>query len=454
MTSSPTHGNDELRTRNDDPGSSSFILHPSSLSSHLRALLTEPDAPARPGDFGPWNPFVDELAALPDLGSRRAAFDTNARVYPQLRQLTNGAAPAALPLAPAIVTATDVLRMEFPPRRFIIPNLLPEGLTLLAGRPKQGKSWITLQLARAVATGGQVFGETVPQGRGLICALEDGYERLQDRMRAQAWPDPCDAVQYVISLDELGGPLDKDGLAGLERRIIDHHLSYVVIDTFVRAVGLSDVNDMAETTAALKGLQLLALRHRVAVVCVHHTTKLASDDFLDAVAGSTGLTAVADGIAVLKRRRFEDTAALHIVHRDLGKERSLALQWDDASATWHYAGDAGTVQRADDQRDVLLAMLSLAKLGEAATPQKIADVVDRNRGNVYKDLAGLVELGLVIRATRRGAYSLTEQGHRDATDLAEQRSPATGNEETGKQQKPENGETPAVSPSPTGRGPG
>ena len=111
-------------------------------------------------------------------------------------------------------------------------------------------------------------------------------------------------------------------------------------------------------------------------------------------------------------------------------------------------------RRADDQRDVLLAMLSLAKLGEAATPQKIADVVDRNRGNVYKDLAGLVELGLVIRTTRRGAYSLTEQGHRDATDLAEQRSPATGNAETGKQQKPENGETPPLSPSPPGRGPG
>ena len=410
------------------------------LQAHLRALLTEPDAPARPADFGAWNPFVDELAAVPDLPARRAAFDTNARAYPQLRQITNGAAPV-VPLVTAVVTATDVLRMEFPPRRFIIPNLLPEGLTLLAGRPKQGKSWITLQLALAVATGGSVFGETVPQGRGLICALEDGYERLQDRMRAQAWPDPCDSIHYVISLDELGGPLDKDGLAGLEKRIVEHQLSYVVVDTFVRSVGISDVNDMAETTAALKGLQLLALRHRVAMVCVHHTNKAGGEDFLDAVAGSTGLTAVADGIAVLKRRRFEDTAALHIVHRDLGKERSLSLRWDDASATWHYAGDATTVQRADDQRDVLLAMLTLAQLGEAATPQKIGDMVERNRGNVYKDLAALASLNLVVKATRRGAYSLTEQGHRDALDL-QQHDHAQRNAETEKQKKPGNGETP------------
>jgi hypothetical protein len=68
--------------------------------------LTDPDAPARSADFGAWNTFVDELARVPDLSARRAAFDTNARAYPQLRHITNGGTPGPWPLAPAVVTAT------------------------------------------------------------------------------------------------------------------------------------------------------------------------------------------------------------------------------------------------------------------------------------------------------------------------------------------------------------
>lgn len=406
---------------------------------YLRALLAEETPPVPSADLGPWTPFATELARIGDLSTRRRAYDAAAKLNPGLRTLLNGAPVGDLPVA--VVTATDVLRMTFPPKRWLIPDLLPAGLTLLAGRPKQGKSWITLQISRALATGGQVFGQTVPQGAGLVCALEDSYEGLQERMRAQGWPDPTDPIQYIVNLDELGGRLDGPGLAALEQRILTHNLTFVAIDTFMRAVGVSDINDMAQTTAALGGLQQLAIKHNIAIVCVHHTNKLAGDDFLDTVAGSTGLTAVADGIMVLKRRRFEQTASLYITHRRLGKERSLALTWDEATATWSYAGDAATIQRADDQRDILLAMLSLSKIGETATPQKIADVVERNRGNVYKDLAHLVGLNLVGKAGRKGAYTLTLEGHTEALALQEGDS-ASRNGETGKHEKPGNGETP------------
>jgi RecA-family ATPase len=62
---------------------------------------------------------------------------------------------------------------------------LPEGLAILAGRPKFGKSFLSLQLAIAVATGeGKKFGlSAVEAGDVLDCSLEDSERRLRCEFR-------------------------------------------------------------------------------------------------------------------------------------------------------------------------------------------------------------------------------------------------------------------------------
>lgn len=75
------------------------------IQAHLRALLTTQDAPARPADFGPWNGYLDELAAIPALPDRRLAFDATAKTTPSLRQILNGSTPTP---TPARTPHTDV----------------------------------------------------------------------------------------------------------------------------------------------------------------------------------------------------------------------------------------------------------------------------------------------------------------------------------------------------------
>jgi hypothetical protein len=58
------------------------------------------------------------------------------------------------PLFPEIRSIADLLSQELPPARWIVPDILPEGVTLLAGKPKIGKTWLAQGLAVAVATGG------------------------------------------------------------------------------------------------------------------------------------------------------------------------------------------------------------------------------------------------------------------------------------------------------------
>ncbi|WP_261763881.1 AAA family ATPase, partial [Pseudonocardia asaccharolytica] len=74
--------------------------------------------------------------------------------------------------------------MTFPEPRWAVPGLVCEGVTLLAGPPKVGKSWLSLNLALDIAAGRPALGSIeVEPGPVLYLALEDTPRRLQSRMR-------------------------------------------------------------------------------------------------------------------------------------------------------------------------------------------------------------------------------------------------------------------------------
>ena len=89
-------------------------------------------------------------------------------------------------------TPKELLQTTFPELDWIVPNLLPEGFSILGGRPKVGKSWLAMQISHAVITGGQVFGQKVSKGKVFYLALEDNPRRLHRRMRQQHWPSSND----------------------------------------------------------------------------------------------------------------------------------------------------------------------------------------------------------------------------------------------------------------------
>jgi AAA domain len=82
------------------------------------------------------------------------------------------------------VSAAALIRMEFPPINYIV-----EGLCILAGRPKIGKSWLALDVCLGVSDEKDVLGNITPvTGDVLYCALEDTNRRLQHRITKLTWP--------------------------------------------------------------------------------------------------------------------------------------------------------------------------------------------------------------------------------------------------------------------------
>ena len=72
------------------------------------------------------------------------------------------------------ISAADLVRVELPEPRWAVAGVLPEGVVLLVGKSKLGKSWLALDAAIAIAEGGIVWGAIeVEQGDG-VAHLIDG----------------------------------------------------------------------------------------------------------------------------------------------------------------------------------------------------------------------------------------------------------------------------------------
>lgn len=75
-----------------------------------------------------------------------------------------------------------LMNTVLPPIRFVISQLLPQGLHVLAGAPKVGKSWLSLWLCLQVAKGEPAWEFPTTQGDVLYLCLEDSYSRIQNRL--------------------------------------------------------------------------------------------------------------------------------------------------------------------------------------------------------------------------------------------------------------------------------
>ena len=178
--------------------------------------------------------------------------------------------------------------------KFIVPKIIPEGLTILAGRPKIGKSWLVLLLGLVLSNGvaalGLDYGTTRPiKGSVLYPGLEDGKRRLQSCMtkligvRPENWPEELHLKTEWRRLDQGG----LDDIRAWHQSVKDSggNPILVVIDTLVkvRASGSSKHSPYQNDHDALAGLQKLAEELSIAIVLNHHDRKMDADDVFDTV---------------------------------------------------------------------------------------------------------------------------------------------------------------------------
>ena len=272
-------------------------------------------------------------------------------------------------------TAADLDALEIAPLRWAVEGILPQGLTLLIGKPKMRKSWLALALALAVALGGRALGQIpVEQGDVLYMALEDGKRRLQARQRKiLAGASAPRRLSYLTAAPRL----DAGCISVVERWLKAHPgARLVIIDVLakVRPVASGRGSMYDEDYSALEPLQQLAIRYDIAILVVHHMNRSGAEDVFDLVNGSNGIAGSADGVLALQYERGQSDATLHVGGRDIEDDSALALHWDGATAQWVLMGKADEV-RASQQRQDIVKVIREEK--RPLGPREVADALGR-----------------------------------------------------------------------------
>jgi RecA-family ATPase len=293
--------------------------------------------------------------------------------------------------------------MRFDPIKFVVPGYIVEGLTLFAGKPKIGKSWLLLHAAIAVSRGGFTLGDVhCPEGDVLYCALEDNKRRLQSRMSklmgTSPWPPRLSFACEMPRLTEGGLDYIKKWIEGAKQPRL------VVIDVLamVRMPNRKDVSTYDADYQAVKELRALAHKKGIAVVLVHHLRKAEADDAFDTISGTLGLTGAPDTVMVIKRDTSGTT--LHARGRDL-IEIEKAVQFNATTCVWTVLGNASEVRQSSERNAVVGA---LAEAGEPLGPNQIATATGMKSVNVRYLLSRMKADGLIKKASY-GKYTLSKQ---------------------------------------------
>lgn len=310
------------------------------------------------------------------------------------------------------INCAELWRAEFPPMKWAVDGILPAGLSILAGSPKVGKSFLALHIALGIALGGQVL-ETVnvAQGQVLYLSLEDPKRRLQARVKLalDEYSEGLSNLDFVIESPRQ----DAGGLDYIRQWLEAHNgARLVIVDTLqkFRPVKKRGEDSYQSDYDAVAGLKKLADEFQVAFLLIHHTRKAQPEDgdFLQLVSGTQGLSGAADSTLVMTRQRNSPVCVLSITGRDV-EEAELALSRDDRGG-YKLEGNSGRYF-ASEQSKVILEYLE--EHGEAK-PKDIADALDMRQGTVRGTLSRLEDKELVVKKGR-GVYALAipkeEQEH-------------------------------------------
>ena len=230
-------------------------------------------------------------------------------------------------------SANELMDIAFKPHPQVIERFLYSGLYILAGAPKIGKSFLTLQLAQHIATGTPIWGLKVTESSVLYMSLEDTLDRLQRRYY-QMFGETSDGSPnlYFCTRASL---LNNGLLEEMENSLKEHpDIKVIIIDTLQTIREYSTQISYSNDYEVITQLKRFADEHNLCLLVVHHTRKLEADDAFETISGTNGLLGAADGAFVLKKpKRSETRAVLNVVGRDIA-DLQIKLEFDRGKLIW------------------------------------------------------------------------------------------------------------------------
>jgi len=233
------------------------------------------------------------------------------------------------------IDGATLMSQPLQPLNFVVDTLLSQGLHILAGSPKVGKSWLALWLAVTVAKGEPVWGMSVKQGTTLYLCLEDSQLRIQNRLFDVTEDAPA-SVHFCTESRILG-----DGLTEQLEQFLSEHPDtvLVIIDTLQMIRGTTYDNTYANDYRDLSTLKRLADDCGIAILLIHHLRKEPAEDVFNRISGTTAISGAVDSsFTLVEEQRGSGRAKLSCIGRDI-EYRELELH-RNAENVWEVTADS------------------------------------------------------------------------------------------------------------------
>ena len=314
------------------------------------------------------------------IGARQKGFETvtDAEVEIDLEDPLSGL---------NILSVNELTSKTFPPIKWLVEPLLPQpSLTMIAGPPKVGKSWLCLLIALSLAEN---------QHQIVYVANEDNERRLQSRL-VSVNPFPPDGIFFVAGLsNEVQIPKGQRSHAFIRALKAKYpNLTYIVIDTFASIRGETPRGNKKDEYTLLhdeiSALRRIAYETGVSIILVHHTRKASDSDQnpVERLLGSQAIGATVDTIMVLKQAAGSLDVELHAKGKDI-EQQDLLLEWLGPGFGWP---KEITEAKLGQFQEVCLEFI---RKYPRCTRTFLCEELNRNKSQVSRAVSRLMELGLV-----------------------------------------------------------
>ena len=236
----------------------------------------------------------------------------------------------------AIIDGETLMDTRLEPVKFCVETLLPQGIAILGGAPKTGKSWLVLDLCVKIAKGEKVWGFDTNQGSTLYLCLEDNLQRIQNRLL-----DITDDVPGNAFFATTAGTIAEGLTEQIETFVSEHpNTVFIAIDTFQMVRQTTGDSSYANDYQDIVLLKNLADKLGICLLLVHHLRKQGDSDPFNKISGTTGISGAVDSAFVLERsKRNQGNATLICTGRDI-EHRELELCFEKETHQWELVADS------------------------------------------------------------------------------------------------------------------
>ena len=284
----------------------------------------------------------------------------------------------------------ELAAMDIPPPEWLIPDLLPVGLTILGGPKKLGKSYLVMQFAKQLVEDGHSI---------FYFAGEDTYHLHKQRQR-HVGLRASNEYQFVAGRTEYfaspGTFYDR-----ISEALEMYRFKIIFIDVMEHCLRPQQSRDYSYYMNELGRWAKLAHHYGIAIVLVTHTGKNAGQNYsnpIDHLIGSTGIGSAADWVLAMLRSDDGQSVKLHSEGK-MGKPTTFSMIKKNGI---FYEIDGLERDRLLKRKTAQNEIFECIKENPHIKQKEIVEKLKKPKGNISRDITKLLKENYITGNSSEG----------------------------------------------------